>query len=94
MGRTTLNCMVALATFCPALLCAEILDTLRFGDGASENSHGYAADFSTTAAGGLGEMSRHLLPGGVLPWQGGTMKFSVNIDPVRQNYFTIRLWGR
>jgi len=44
-------------------------------------------------AGGLGEPSRRLLPGGAEAWQGGILRFKVRVDPDRQNYFTIRLWG-
>ena len=72
---------------------AELVDTLVFGNDASEAAHQLSADLSEAKAGGLGEPSRRLLPGGTLPWQGGMLKFVVRVDPVKQNYFTIRLWG-
>ena len=84
--------------FCFALLLsgpgsAEPLDTLVFGDAGSEAAHGMSATLSRVEAGGLGESSRRLLPGGPRPWQGGVLKFVVKVDPERQNYFTLRLWG-
>ena len=36
---------------------------------------------------------RRARPGNPADWQGGTLKFRVRVDPARQNYFTIRLWG-
>lgn len=71
----------------------ELLDTLVFGNDSSEASHNLAAGHSDFAAGGLGESSRRLLPGGAEPWQGGILRFAMRVDPARQNYFTIRLWG-
>ncbi|WP_035613070.1 hypothetical protein [Haloferula sp. BvORR071] len=77
----------------PALLAASPLDSLRFGDEASEKSHALSASLSEVRPGGLGEASRLLLPGGDPAWQGGTLKFHLKVDPAQQNYFTLRLWG-
>ena len=83
-----------LAVLMPAVLSsAAPLDTLSFGVGASEKAHGLVATLSEVKAGGLGESSRLLLPGGDPAWQGGVLKFTVKVDPGRQNYFTLRLWG-
>ncbi|WP_367874248.1 hypothetical protein [Luteolibacter sp. Populi] len=82
-----------LALLVPAVLSAAALDTLSFGEEASERAHGLVATLSEVKAGGLGESSRLLLPGGDPAWQGGVLKFTVKVDPVRQNYFTLRLWG-
>lgn len=71
----------------------EILDTLVFGDSASESGHRVAAEQSESSTGLLGEPCRRLLPGGGKPWQGGVLKFTLKVDPERQNYFTIRLSG-
>jgi hypothetical protein len=76
-----------------SLAVAEPLDTLTFGDTASESSHALVATLSDVQPGGLGEPSRRLLPGGSEPWRGGTLKFIAKVDPARQNYFTLRLWG-
>jgi hypothetical protein len=91
--RTLLSRLVSLAFVCPALGSAEILDTLVFGNDASETGHELSATASDCKSGGLGESSRRLLPGGVPAWQGGVLKFNVRVDPEKQNYFTLRLWG-
>ena len=77
----------------PGVLSADLLDTLAFGDSSSESAHQLSSALSDLKPGGLGETSRRLLPGGELAWQGGILKFTVRVDPERQNYFTIRLWG-
>ena len=76
-----------------SLSAAEPLDTLSFGDAASEAAHGLVATLSDTQPGGLGEPTRRLLPGGSEPWRGGTLQFKAKVDPARQNYLTLRLWG-
>lgn len=93
MARSPLLLFLSLASALPGLVSAELLDTLVFGNEASEATHQASASLSESKAGGLGEPSRRLLPGGELPWQGGVLKFVVQVDPVQQNYFTIRLWG-
>ncbi|MEO5914790.1 MAG: hypothetical protein ABIS50_11185 [Luteolibacter sp.] len=85
--------LLALATLLPGFLSAEILDTLSFGNDASESLHELSATFSDFKPGGLGEPARRLLPGGELAWQGGILKFVVRVDPEKQNYITLRLWG-
>ena len=72
---------------------AEPLDTLTFGDPVSESAHSLVSTLSDTRPGGLGEPTRRLLPGGSDPWRGGTLRFRAKVDPARQNYFTLRLWG-
>jgi len=88
-----LPAVVLLAALRPDAARGGLLDTLVFGNDASETSHELVAEHSDCAAGGLGEPSRRLLPGNPADWQGGTLKFRVRVDPARQNYFTIRLWG-
>ncbi len=93
MVRSFLPYLLSLATVLPGLVSAELLDTLVFGNSASEASHETSATLCDVHRGGLGEPSRRLLPGGTLPWQGGVLKFTIRVDPEQQNYFTIRLWG-
>ena len=93
MLRPLLPRLIFLLWILPRFLSAELLDTLIFGNDGSEAAHEITATLSDFKSGGLGEPSRRLLPGGPLPWQGGTLKFAVRIDPERQNYFTLRLWG-
>jgi hypothetical protein len=93
MSRSPLLLFLSLASLLPGPVSAQSVDTLVFGNEASEAAHQLSADLSDAKAGGLGEPSRRLLPGGPLPWQGGVLKFTVQVDPEQQNYFTIRLWG-
>ncbi len=92
MVRRFFSRLISLAA---AFSCAsaELLDTIVFGDKASEAAHGFSAALSDVRTGGLGEASRRLLSGGDPSWQGGALKFSIRVDPEKQNYFTIRLWG-
>ncbi|WP_183082127.1 hypothetical protein [Paraburkholderia sp. BL23I1N1] len=49
---------------------------------------------SDVIAGGLGQKARRLLPRTPNPdYYGGEMTFTMAVDPVRQNYFTIKMWG-
>ena len=74
-------------------LSASTLDTITFGDPASESAHTLTAELSRAIPAALSEPSRQLLPGGSDPWRGGTLRFTAKVDPARQNYFTLRLWG-
>jgi hypothetical protein len=81
----------------PTLCCSkdvpDIKDVLIFGDAVSERQHHLEPGRSETIQGGLGEPARRLLPLEVASWEGGQMAFTLKIDPERQNYVTIRLWG-
>ncbi|MCX7048177.1 MAG: hypothetical protein NTX50_22175 [Candidatus Sumerlaeota bacterium] len=76
-----------------SLKAAPIMDAVIFGDMQSEASHQLAADHSDVIKGGLDEPARRLLPLEPQDWQGGKASFTIKVDPVKQNYFTIRLWG-
>ncbi len=90
--RFVLSALLLVAALAGGLR-AELLDTLVFGEAASEAAHGLGGELCDIQAGGLGEPSRRLLPGGPEPWQGGILRFKARVDPDRQNYFTLRLWG-
>jgi len=72
---------------------ATILDTLVFGDGASETNHALVASHSEIIQGALGEPARILLPQTDPAWLGGSLAFTLAVDPQKQNYFTVRLSG-
>ncbi len=72
---------------------AEITDTLLFGDANSESAHHFADTRSEKISGALGESARRLLAPPVENWDGGRMAFTLAVDPVKQNYATVRLWG-
>lgn len=73
------------------------LDTLTFGDMASEKAHGLTATQSDVINGGLGESARRLLPSTssdlMVNWEGGHLTFTLRVDPAQPNYLTVRLWG-
>ena len=81
------------ASAAPGQSSMTFQDTLTFGDTASEQSHRLTAEDSRVVTGGLGEPARVLLPRTPQTWEGGTVSFTMKVDPVQANYFTIRLWG-
>ena len=86
--------LMVFTVFVPPLLAAsDITDSIVFGDAASEPAHHFAGDHSQVIAGGLGEPARILLPQSDPAWAGGTLAFTLRVDPEKQNYATLRLWG-
>lgn len=71
----------------------SFIDFVEFGNSTSENAHQFYEGQSRVVVGGLNEAARILLPPDVPNWSGGRMSFVVKVDPVQQNYFTIRFWG-
>jgi len=58
---------------------------------ASDPSDGPPSEVIT---GGMGQHARRLLPRTpVADMYGGELDFTMKVDPVNQNYFTIKLWG-
>ena len=72
---------------------AAIYDAIQFGEPGSEKSHGLESDDSEVIRGGLDEPARILLPRAPASWQGGSVKFKLRVNPNRQNYVTLKLWG-
>lgn len=69
------------------------IDTLILGDAASEQSHGLTQAGSEVIHGGLGEPARRLLPLSPVSHNGGSITFTLKVDPQQQNYVTVKLWG-
>ena len=79
-----------------AAAAAEVsatLDTVVFGNSASESSHGFASTNSQAIAGALSQSARQLLPRSPAQVNGGDMTFTLAVDPLKRNYFTVKLWG-
>jgi hypothetical protein len=72
---------------------ASLLDNLQVGDTTSEQSHRLAEVSSEVIKGALDEPARDLLPLGSTNWEGGNVAFTMKVDPEKQTYFTIKLWG-
>lgn len=70
-----------------------LTDDLVFGDSAAEKTHQVQETKSDVVAGAMGQSARRLLPGGGEPWEGGSVRFSIKVDPTLQNYLTARFWG-
>lgn len=69
------------------------VDSITFGDATSERGHGFTQMQSEVVRGGLGEPARQLLPLDPVSYNGGWVSFMLKVDPVKQNYFTVKLWG-
>lgn len=80
-------------TMSPLQAQPPILDSLAFGNAVSEGAHGFADGGSRVVIGGLEEPSRVLLPRDPQSWEGGTVSFTLKVDPAKLTYFTIKLWG-
>ena len=94
------NCRLALAVavagllvFCRDVARGDILDDVTFGNTASEKAHALSTTNSQVITGGLGESARQLLPLNPVSYDGGSVSFKLKVDPERQNYFTVKLWG-
>ena len=69
------------------------IDLLSFGDADSERGHGLKTERSEAIQGGLSQPARRLLAGGPNSWEGGSLEWKMNVDPQKQNYLTVKLWG-
>lgn len=74
-------------------LTAAGLDQITFGDAVSEQLHSLTQTNSEIIRDGLGEPARQLLPLNPVSFNGGSVSFNLKVDPARQNYFTVKLWG-
>ncbi|NQT87401.1 hypothetical protein HQ560_11590 [bacterium] len=68
-------------------------DRLTLGDPASEKAHALASENSAVRTGGLSQTCRVILPREPATSSGGSITFTLQCDPDRQNYLTARLWG-
>lgn len=75
------------------LTLATALDTIIFGNTASESARGLVATRSQTITGALGQPARQLLPLTTPDVNGGSLTFNMAVDPAQRNYFTVKLWG-
>jgi len=81
------------STYLPANQPTAVVDDITFGDDLSEQNHGLKEEKSEALRGGLDQPARKLLPGGSHPWEGGTLEWTMKVDPKAQNYLTVKLWG-
>jgi hypothetical protein len=84
---------LAFRVVAPAATPSIAIDTLILGDTESEQQHNLTATRSDIIRGGLGESARQLLPLEPVSHDGGSINFTLKVDPEKQNYVTVRLWG-
>lgn len=102
LSRSSLG-WIAFASLCYCALTASsqvplvsgggTIDTLVLGDSASELAHGLTQTNSEVVHAGLGESARQLLPLNSVSHNGGSIAFTLQVNPQQQNYFTVKLWG-
>src|SRR3954471_19040460 len=74
-------------------LLSAAIDSVVFGDASSEQAHGFSSNFTQNIAGSLGQSARQALPHNPVDMYGGDMTFNMTVDPLKRNYFTVKLWG-
>src|SRR3954463_7466711 len=75
------------------LLAVNVLDTVIFGNSTSESAHALASNSTQIIAGNLSQSARQALPLSPVAVNGGDTSFTMAIDPLKRNYFTVKLWG-
>ncbi|HEY0003072.1 MAG TPA: hypothetical protein VGB74_21650, partial [Actinoplanes sp.] len=77
----------------PAAGADRLLDSVVFGDAASETAHALRADLSEVVAGGLGQAARVLNPRNPAQWWGGSVTFTLAVAPTGTTYLSVKLFG-
>lgn len=86
---------IILATFLTLLFLAETSanDEIIFGHASSERKHQLQETFTEVYQGAFKETARRILPIDSGNWLGGRIAFNLKVNPEKQNYFTVRLFG-
>ncbi|GAB2859519.1 hypothetical protein GCM10027074_28280 [Streptomyces deserti] len=69
------------------------LDLLDFGDPDSESAHGFHGPDTEVVDGHAGDRARVAKPLATPDIKGGDLRFTLAVDPVHQNYLTVKFWG-
>jgi hypothetical protein len=72
---------------------ADTVDQLILGNVESEQAHHFEGLNTKPVIAALGEPARISLPKEPVDYYGGDLTFDLKVDPVRQNYFTVKFWG-
>ena len=75
------------------IFAVGVIDQVIFGNPASEQAHSFSSTSTQIISGALGQSGRQELPLNPVQINGGQMTFNMAIDPVKRNYFTVKLWG-
>ena len=86
--------IAVILTFCSALY-AQTLDGIEFGNPESEQSHAFRDPEAQTqtVAGQFGHSPRQIKAPASEAWDGGSMFFTLKVDPNKTNYLTVQFWG-
>ncbi|MRW88519.1 hypothetical protein GJ699_00810 [Duganella sp. FT80W] len=85
--------LTMLAACAQAHAVTTLTDKITFGDAASETAHAVRGEHAQIIQGALGRGARQLLPLSATDWRGGSLEFTLKVDPAVQNYASVRLWG-
>lgn len=84
---------ISILSFNTFLQAQPILDTVIFGHTPSEEIHSFESTLSEAITGSLSQPARRLRPKTPAEVNGGEMTVTMAVDPVRRNYFSLKLWG-
>ena len=93
MKKKLVICFFICLTTLTAFSQTKVVDEIIFGNVSSEKKHHFSEKASEVITGGLNEVARRLLPINSERVEGGNVTFRMEVDPVKQNYFTVRFWG-
>jgi hypothetical protein len=102
ISATLRGCFIGVLALSLRAAAGDPLDHVLFGNGPSETAHAYADSLCQSYVGDQNQTARKLLPqtpaGTILlaypaGIYGGWMQVKMAVDPVAQNYFTIKLSG-
>jgi hypothetical protein len=78
------------------LRAQSYIDTVIFGNTSSETAHAFAGANTaviTNTVVSSSPTARRGLTNNPATVYGGSLTFNLAVDPVRRNYFTVKLWG-
>ena len=87
-----ISCLLLL-TIVSTSISAQVVDTIKFGNTASETGHTLIASNTKVLAGNLGQSARQCLVPATANIYGGSLTFTLKVNPTNRNYFTVKLWG-
>ncbi|MDX2931284.1 fibronectin type III domain-containing protein [Streptomyces ipomoeae] len=72
---------------------ARRLDLIDFGSADSESAHDFHGPDTEVVDGNAGDRARVAKPLATPGIKGGDLRFTLAVDPVQQNYLTVKFWG-
>ena len=72
---------------------SEIVDQVQFGEASAEKSHDLSTERGDRFVGALDLPALRLMPPRKKGWRGGTVTFTMKVDPDQPNYFSAKFWG-